>query len=320
MTVPRDRLDAIVKRDYGKSLKDIGIALGYSEQNIDILTVDFNDAKSVAAVKEKHSALFQRMERTSTYSNRRDYGTRSAISMFNNIIVGWVTEDLTVLMMREGGIDARLGGVDADRNLFNDNVACTPDIIISDNGVDRWVELQTEFTHVGMEDGHEYFEPRKTKLPRCHEHKAIYLYRNLYVNKYVLVDLGQETSIVHLVINKNFGNKEMRRYYLRENGKMLRSNDMLIDELKACIIDVSKLPTTPMQVYDDTGRQQFSDGAGKAVVYPPQRHEEKKATESEETKKRVQKSTAQTVQKVVKAEPISPISQEQEEEWGADFI
>ena len=247
---PRDRLDAILRRDYGKSVIDVAKGLGYSLQNLEFLTIDLADDTSCASLMRKHEQLIDSMKLSTSYKNRMDRGKRLPVAMFANLVQGWITEDLTVLMLREAGFHVELSGVDKDRNIYNVNVLCEPDILIRHGDRKQWIELATEYTNYGMDGEKPFFELRKTKFLRCHEHKAYVLYRNLAVGKYILVDLSRGKTILHKVPKKEWNVYSMR-YYFEENHREMRTFDKMVDELKALLNNVGDTEQSQLEVIDE---------------------------------------------------------------------
>ena len=247
---PRDRLDSILRKEYGKGMVEIAKALQYSQQNIEFLSVDLQDATACASLMDKHKSLIDTMKVSTSYKNRMDRGTRLPVSMFANLVQGWITEDLTVLMLRDAGFEVELSGIDKDRNIYNVNVACEPDILIKHGDKKQWVELATEYTDYGMDGDRPFFELRKTKFVRCYEHKAFVLYRNLSIGKYILVDLSRGKTIVHKIPKKEWNVYSMR-YYFDENHMEMRPLDRLVDELRAALDGIGETEKAELEVIDE---------------------------------------------------------------------
>lgn len=237
----------------GYTLLEYCKMLKYYPATIKIMELDDDNKKQIQAALKSDAELkdiYLSFDRESSARTRK--GNRTWTRFFQDIITGWVMEDLTIEMLRRQGIEIDHTGKDSQRRIYiGKTVSQASDCIVKVGDVKRRLELTNEFNSLMVQDG--YIEKRAPALSNLWKAKAIWLYRELESGKYVLIDFATEKVITHFRHHQRWG-KDVQRYILAENGKRIRDDRLLAAELisvAGCGIEGVEQPK--MEVLMDEG-------------------------------------------------------------------
>lgn len=268
----------------GCSVLDYCIKFGYYDIAIKIMGFDDenkvqiqNSLKADESLKE----LYVKYSKNSR-ANVRKGKNRNWTTYFQDMITGWVLEDLVIEMFRRQGIDIHHNGTDNQRIIdIGDDVNQETDCVITVGNVKRNVELSNEFTTILEDKG--YIEKRSPAIYKMWQDKSIWLYREFKSGNYVLIDFAIEPVKTHLRYH-NLWDKDVHRYVLQENNKKIRNDRLLAAELISicgCSIDDKEQPKFEEVIDDDSSPHEFTFG-GKRIKYQQRQQEEKKTEKSKQ--------------------------------------
>ena len=262
-------------------LADICAKLHYPDINCRIMRLDetVSPKEQQAAIKKDKEilALYLQFSKDGN-ANARKGANRSWTEYFKQLIVGGVEEDLFLLLLRKNGFKANRNGRDKNRIInLGAPINQNPDIVVGLGENSRKIELTNEYNNFLCEDG--FIEKRCPAIINMWNDGVIWLYRDRKNKKYVLIDFANEKVKAHLR-HHNTGSqawsKDVHRYILSENDKVVRDDTNLISELTSIITaGVRKDGRPPLEEVEDTDSPpcEFSIGGKKkgAKVKPPQK-------------------------------------------------
>ena len=245
----KEKDDWLFKRS-GCHIVDLCRYFGYPDLTVKVMSLDADDEKTGKAIIAKDTemrTLYSRFAKDKSVQYRKGEN-RSLTGFMQDMIIGWVIEDLLRKQLEENGIEADLAGADKARVIdIRDSVNSSADLRIKVGDVVRNVELTAEFNNI-LADSF-YIEKRVPALMNCWKNGNIWLYRDLLHEQYVMVDFATEKVKLHRRYHGNnvapSWSKEVHRYVLAENGKKVRSDRLLIPEIISivgCSIDNEKKP------------------------------------------------------------------------------
>ena len=244
-------------------------------------------------------------------ANIRKGKRRNWTAFFQDMISGWVLEDLVIEMFRRQGIEIHHNGKDFKRIIdIGKEVSQESDCVITVGEETRKVELSNEFNTILEEKG--YIEKRSPAIYNLWRNKVIWLYRELGSGKYVLLDFATEKAITHLRYHKNW-DKDVHRYVLEENGKKVRSDRLLAAEMISvvgCSIKGKEQPDLVEMIDEDSPPHTWGVGGHKKPknnqVTSPTMVEEKNTETEALSNKEVNKREKPQERKKVSSRPIPP--------------
>ena len=224
------KVDTWLKSVCGSSLIDFCSKFNYNPINIKILGLDEKDAHGtkVKISKDKDLRMLYLNCEKNPILKKCKGENRCWTRYFQDLITGWIMEDLTIEMLRSQGIEVSNNGRDANRIISASNIGQDPDITIKVGDVVRKVELTNEFNTFLSERG--YIEKRSPALCKLWDSKSIWLYREIVVGKYVLIDFATEKIKIHHR-HHEYWDKDVHRYILSENNKRIRDDRLLAAEI-----------------------------------------------------------------------------------------
>ena len=208
---------------------------------MEINAADEKQGRAIVARNADIKALYLQASKDSRFIARKG-ANRNWTQYFQDLITGWVLEDLMVARLRKQGLEVIHNGWDAARKIIADDVTQDADLEIKVGDNVRKVELVCEFNPILERDG--YIEKRTPALRKLWENKCIWVYMDLPSAKYVLIDFAVEPIVSKLRYHAKW-DKDVNRYVLADNNKKIRDDKMLIAELVSvvgCGIEGKKQP------------------------------------------------------------------------------
>lgn len=233
-TTYSQKVDTWLRKVSGCSLLDFCRKFRYYDTAVRIMELNPLDERgSKIAIKRSPDVL----ELYTSFSKdaescSREGANRSWTNYFQDLIAGWVMEDLTKEMLASCGLEVRLNGKDSKREIKLRDARQDADYLIRVGDNERRVELTSEFNPILETEG--YIEKRCPALIKLYEAKGIWVYRDLSRGKYVLVDFAAESVNLQLR-HHEIWTKDVHRYVLAENGKKERDDRLLVPELISII-------------------------------------------------------------------------------------
>ena len=227
------------------SVIDCCIKFGYYPIAVKIMGMDDNNKGQIQKTLKSDKSIKELYLR---YSNDKDANMRKGknrnwTTFFQDMITGWVLEDLVIEMFRRQGVDIGHNGKDFQRVIdIGKDVSQESDCVVKVGEITRKVELSNEFNTIL--DDYGYIEKRSPAIYNLWRNKAIWLYRELKSGKYVLIDFATEPVKTHIRYHQVW-DKDVHRYVLEENGKKVRDDRLLAPELisvAGCGIDGKDQP------------------------------------------------------------------------------
>ena len=242
------RWEEFLQSNYKRSLLSVAQELGYSEQNIDLLSCDKNDPESKKATYKKHKKLFDSFLHDEWNMSLVD--GRNVLDYFKDLIASWIGEDLLVRALNEYGFTASLANSDSDRVIKTERKKVTgePDIKIEFEGNTRYLELMDALSHV---EKYGQFDLRLSKARNQYEKKTIFLLHGLADNKFILIDFKRQNVVVtYNFPNPRFGNKPCSVVRFEENGIKMHDMAILWETLKDVMVDTRPEPEHYLKLVD----------------------------------------------------------------------
>lgn len=277
------KIEAWLLAESGCHLIDFCRKFGYYSLAIKIMSLDETDEKKSKAIMAKDNELKNHYLRCAKdqMTIRRKGDNRSFTQYFKDLITGWIVEDLVLEMLREQGVDIVHNGRDTARRIaVGNDVSTKADFVVKVGNVTRSIEITNEYNTFLENEG--YIEKRAPALFNLWKDKGIWLFRDLRLGKYILIDFATEKVKLHLR-RHNAGrpnwSKDVHRYVLGENGKKIRDDRLLAAEIISvvgCGIDGKEQPQLEEVVDADSPPQDFDIGGigrgmeTKAVIPPSQ--------------------------------------------------
>lgn len=265
------KIEAWLLAESGCHLIDFCRKFGYYPLALKIMSLDETDEKKSKAIMAKDSELKNHYIKCSKdpQTVRRKGENRSFTQYFKDLITGWVVEDLVLEMLREQGVDIIHNGRDIARRIaIGNDVSTKADFVVRVGGVTRSIEITNEYNTFLENEG--YIEKRAPALFNLWKDKGIWLFRDLRLGKYILIDFATEKVKLHLR-RHNAGrpnwSKDVHRYVLSENGKKIRDDRLLAAEIISvvgCGIDGKEQPELEEVIDSDSPPQDFDVG-GKSL-------------------------------------------------------
>lgn len=245
----------------GCTLIDFCRKFGYKGDYIKMLSFDPSDEKpNKAAIIESPflKTFYCKAYKSKPFLKRCGEG-RTVTHYCQDLIAGWVMEDLTIEMFKSQGIEVFHNGKDFTRTIeIEGAVTQDADCMMKVGDSVRKVELSNEFNNIMQEQG--FAEKRMPALHQLWKDKGIWLYRELNSGRYILVDFATEEVVLHLRHHNTSAQwgKDVHRYFLEENGKKIREDRLLAPELISlvgCSIDGREQPQLKEIVDEDSPPQ-----------------------------------------------------------------
>lgn len=307
----------------GCHLQDFCRKFGYYPLAQKIMALDENDEKKSKAIIAKDAELKRHylMCSKDAMSIARKGEQRSWTQYFKDLITGWVMEDVMLELLKRNGLEVVHNGRDAARHIaIGNGVSTEADFQVKVGSVIRKVELSNELNTILGNEG--YIEKRSPTLINLWKTKAIWVYRELSTDKYVLIDFATEKVKLHLRSHntgKSNWAKDVNRYVLKENGKIPRDGKLLIPELISvvgCGIDGVEQPLLEEVEDKDSPPKLFSLGGLRKTCAisseEPMKADEEKKVEAKKTNQMEKKSGVDSTSRSKEVVEL----ENQLEDWG----
>ena len=225
-----ERWEDFLQTHYNRSLASVARELGYSEQNLDLLECNGEDAAAKKAIYKKYRGLFDAFLKDER--NKALVDGRNVLDYFKDLIASWVGEDLLVRALNEYGFTASLANADSDRVIKTKRVNVTgePDIKVELEGNVRYLELMDALSPV---ERYGQIDLRLDKAKNQFNRKTLFLLHGLADGKYLLVDfLRDNITVTYNCPNPRYGNKPSSIVSFKENGIQMQDMAVLWETLK----------------------------------------------------------------------------------------
>lgn len=235
-----ERWEEFLQTHYSRSLVSVAKALGYSEQNIDILECEKNDPLAKKTIYNKYKKLFDSFLKDEW--NKALVDGRNVLDYFKDLIASWVGEDLLVKALNEYGFMASLANADSDRVIKTQRARVTgePDIKIEFEGNTRYLELMDALSPV---ECYGQFDLRLSKAKNQYAKKTLFLLHGLADGKYILIDFMRDNiTVKYNFPNPRFGNKPCSVVNLEENGIKMHPMSLFWESLKDIMLNTKPEP------------------------------------------------------------------------------
>ena len=234
------RWDEFLQAHYSRTLLSVAQELGYSEQNLDILGGDFENAAEKKRIYKKHKRLFD--DFLADERNKRLMDGRKVYEYFKDLIASWVGEDLLVKALNEYGFNASVANADRDRIIKTNYVGVTgnADIKIEYEGNTRYLELMDALSPV---EKFGRFDMRQSKAKNQFTQKNLFLLHGLSDGKYVLIDFMRDNiEVTYNYPNERYGNKPCSVVRMQENGIKMHEMSLFWESLKDIMLNTKPEP------------------------------------------------------------------------------
>ena len=204
---------------------------GFPDTEIKVMQLDGYDDSRLQPVidnDEDLKKLYDEARKSKNMVKRR--GNRTWTHYFKDLICGWIMEEAMKRYLMKCGIEVISNGADKKRQILIQNVTIKPDFMVRYGGGTRLLELTVEWSNILTEKN--YIEKRDEGAFRTMQsYNAIWLFFDFPNDKYVIIDFAVEEIKGRLRWHQKWG-KNVERYILSENNKLVRETIKLEEELK----------------------------------------------------------------------------------------
>jgi len=204
---------------FKKPLSEVAKELNYSEENILILSENFEKLKS------DHPKTWNALLSCKHNSDKRTFEKYAL-----DLVSSWVYEDTVYKFLSKTGYDISLSGSDQNRNILpNSKVTSNSDFSIKRNNILRHVELINSYTDYWNRTNK--IDLRDNKYIKLKNSEAIILCIDVFFKKFYIIDLGSNNyNIKFIPYHEPYG-KSVYQIDIREEKSIEFTINNLVNEI-----------------------------------------------------------------------------------------
>lgn len=242
-------------RDVRKIAINLARMFGYRDKSIvPILSIAIDEKGNPIIGDGKWKAWYDRMcitsgddggfadviKHFSKRNGKERKGKRTWLQYAQDLIYGWILEDVFAYLLLARGINVRPSGTDMDRFIVPRafGVSTEPDFIVEEGGRRRYLELQCSLAD--FEFGNGVIELRNDKLLSLRRHNAILIQFDPRKAIYAIIDTFTDDIHSRVLYHGRF-HKIAHDVVMEENNVVTKGFESIDGDINRCLgVDLSK--------------------------------------------------------------------------------